>query len=185
MCEKCGKSIAPDEMLARRRVSVGRMGGWGHQIRTYCLACAGVNDPWAERVVHLRQYCWVCRRKFLQVESFTGFCHTCCNACARKIHGRNRRERLARRRTRECEVCGETFTPPRSDAKTCSPACRQKAYRRRRALRIDAGAGRVTDAAGGGAHGDTRNASQAEGTLRIDAGVGADRADRRNAGDGQ
>lgn len=30
-----------------------------------------------------------------------------------------------------CEVCGEPFTATRSDAKTCSPACRQKAYRQR------------------------------------------------------
>jgi RNA polymerase-binding transcription factor DksA len=30
-----------------------------------------------------------------------------------------------------CEVCGEALTPTRLDAKTCSAACRQKAYRRR------------------------------------------------------
>lgn len=28
-----------------------------------------------------------------------------------------------------CPVCGKTFTPKRSDAKYCSNACRQKAYR--------------------------------------------------------
>ena len=31
-----------------------------------------------------------------------------------------------------CPVCNRRFTPSRSDALTCSPACRQKAYRRRR-----------------------------------------------------
>ena len=30
-----------------------------------------------------------------------------------------------------CQVCDKKFTPRRSDAITCSPACRQKAYRRR------------------------------------------------------
>jgi len=30
-----------------------------------------------------------------------------------------------------CEVCGEQFTATRRDAKTCSPACKQKAYRQR------------------------------------------------------
>jgi hypothetical protein len=30
-----------------------------------------------------------------------------------------------------CPVCDKKFTPRRSDAITCSPACRQKAYRRR------------------------------------------------------
>jgi hypothetical protein len=34
-------------------------------------------------------------------------------------------------REKVCEVCGEEFTA-RSDAKTCSSACRQKAYRQRR-----------------------------------------------------
>ena len=30
-----------------------------------------------------------------------------------------------------CEVCGEAFAATQRDAKTCSAACRQKAYRRR------------------------------------------------------
>jgi hypothetical protein len=32
-----------------------------------------------------------------------------------------------------CEECGETFTPQRSDARHCSSACRQRAYRMRKA----------------------------------------------------
>src|SRR5215212_254818 len=39
-----------------------------------------------------------------------------------------------------CEVCGRQFTAARRDAKTCSPACSQKAYRDRKeetALEID------------------------------------------------
>jgi hypothetical protein len=32
-----------------------------------------------------------------------------------------------------CGGCGETFEPTRSDAKTCSSACRQRVHRRRRA----------------------------------------------------
>jgi predicted nucleic acid-binding Zn ribbon protein len=39
--------------------------------------------------------------------------------------------RAAARIGRPCEVCGDPFTPPRSDGRYCSPACRQKAYRRR------------------------------------------------------
>ena len=31
------------------------------------------------------------------------------------------------------ERCGATFTPPRSDARYCSSACRQAAYRERKA----------------------------------------------------
>lgn len=33
---------------------------------------------------------------------------------------------------RECAACGSTFTPSRADARYCSPACRQRAYRARR-----------------------------------------------------
>lgn len=37
-----------------------------------------------------------------------------------------------RGRTLTCESCGETFSGVRSDARYCSPACRQRAYRERR-----------------------------------------------------
>jgi hypothetical protein len=30
-----------------------------------------------------------------------------------------------------CAVCGTSFQPPRNDARYCSAACRQKAYRQR------------------------------------------------------
>jgi hypothetical protein len=36
-------------------------------------------------------------------------------------------------RDKTCTVCGEAFVAPRWDAVTCSPACRQKAYRQRHA----------------------------------------------------
>jgi hypothetical protein len=31
-----------------------------------------------------------------------------------------------------CQTCNETFEPKRTDAKHCSPACKQKAYRQRK-----------------------------------------------------
>ena len=36
-----------------------------------------------------------------------------------------------------CTICGATFTARRDDAETCSSACRQKAYRQRRAAGRD------------------------------------------------
>lgn len=33
------------------------------------------------------------------------------------------------RRNRGCLVCGKRFTPKRKDARYCSPACKQKAWR--------------------------------------------------------
>ena len=43
--------------------------------------------------------------------------------------------RLLRRspRRRACRTCGRTYVPPRADGRYCSPACRQRAYRQRRA----------------------------------------------------
>jgi hypothetical protein len=35
-----------------------------------------------------------------------------------------------------CQNCNETFTPKRSDAKQCSSACKQKAYRQRQRQKI-------------------------------------------------
>jgi hypothetical protein len=37
-----------------------------------------------------------------------------------------------------CDVCGDEFVPVRDDARYCSPACRQRAYRDRRRLADDA-----------------------------------------------
>ncbi len=57
----------------------------------------------------------------------------CCARCQWTHHNTVRNERGARDREKVCEVCGEEFTAKRVDAKTCAPACKQKAYRRRRA----------------------------------------------------
>ena len=57
----------------------------------------------------------------------------CCARCQWTHHNTVRNERGARAREKLCEACGEEFTAKRADAKTCSPACKQKAYRRRRA----------------------------------------------------
>jgi hypothetical protein len=38
------------------------------------------------------------------------------------------------RRTRACGQCGERYRPQRSDSRFCSDACRQRAYRERRAV---------------------------------------------------
>ena len=42
-----------------------------------------------------------------------------------------------------CEVCGEALTATRRDAKTCSAACRQKAYRRRAQLLLPKAPGKA------------------------------------------
>jgi integrase len=56
----------------------------------------------------------------------------------------NKRQNLRRRVEHEpikCMVCGETFTPRRNDANTCSSRCRQRFYRENRARRATDEAG--------------------------------------------
>lgn len=54
--------------------------------------------------------------------------HYCSTAC----RWRHRRARLrVAPKPRKCATCRKTFTPQRSDAKTCGSACRQTLYRRR------------------------------------------------------
>jgi len=55
----------------------------------------------------------------------------CSERCAKRCYRAKDRKRRAEQRLKECAVCRETFEATRSDAKTCSPACRQTAYRRR------------------------------------------------------
>jgi predicted nucleic acid-binding Zn ribbon protein len=52
-----------------------------------------------------------------------GFCSDRCAYEAGKV------ARRVDRKPRACEVCGEEFTPKRSDAKTCSDRCRQRLRR--------------------------------------------------------
>lgn len=61
--------------------------------------------------------------------------HFCSEACKRK-QASQRYAAIARQRraeargpSRQCAVCGEPFEPARADARYCSPACKQKAYR--------------------------------------------------------
>jgi len=57
---------------------------------------------------------------------------------------------------RRCERCSAPLSPGRSDSRFCSPACKQAAYRTRRAERVTGsgnaakGTGRVTDSRNGG-----------------------------------
>ncbi len=56
----------------------------------------------------------------------------CCTRCQWSHYNAARNERAAREREKVCEGCGEAFTATRRDAKTCSAACKQKAYRLRK-----------------------------------------------------
>jgi hypothetical protein len=48
---------------------------------------------------------------------------------------RRRMQRLVAQEARLCDVCATPMPDGRTDRRQCSPACRQKAYRRRKACR--------------------------------------------------
>lgn len=82
-----------------------------------------------------RRPCDTCER--LVVWRFTGRDHYrrhvfCSERCQWTYYNTARNERAACAREKVCEACGQSFTATRRDAKTCSAACKQKAYRQRK-----------------------------------------------------
>jgi hypothetical protein len=55
----------------------------------------------------------------------------CTRSCELAARTRRRREARELARHQRCGQCGKPFTAPRQDASYCSPACRQRAYRKR------------------------------------------------------
>ncbi len=53
----------------------------------------------------------------------------CSDACRYAYHNHLRHERGEDERQKVCQVCSKEFTAARSDAKTCSPRCRQRLKR--------------------------------------------------------
>jgi hypothetical protein len=69
------------------------------------------------------------RRGFIQPPSrWVGYCIRCAH---KQELARQRELRRQARANRPCQGCGQRFTGARSDARYCSGACRQKAYRQR------------------------------------------------------
>jgi hypothetical protein len=59
----------------------------------------------------------------------------CGEACRRAVYAIRARLRRALK-PRACRICGEEFTPRRSDGLYCSPTCKQSAYRQRHSKKV-------------------------------------------------
>lgn len=116
LCDIC--EVAQAEWWWRNR--------YGHgQKHYFCDPC--FRHPWQEL---LYDDCIRCgKRTHRNNFRRRRYCSDACVASARN----ERRDRTHDRVPRPCDTCGDTFTPPRSDGRYCSAACRQKAYRARRA----------------------------------------------------
>jgi len=156
-CHFCKLPIAATEPLWRIRIRTGEYTN-GYPLDTRVPACreCAVKNPgidthiayWVGKPLRggsidtyqrcypgfrvtddkLFSYCMGCRR-LLGATCVWPEVH-CSPECTRAA--RNQRRRITPQQ-HECATCSKTFTPPRSDGRYCSPACRQRAYRQRQA----------------------------------------------------
>src|SRR6478735_1743736 len=126
-CEHCLRSLADGETSFR--VSLGYVDHY--YWRTDELNSLSVFHHFRDPVP-----CHVCSRPVaLTLNRKVPKIVVCSTACRTRYKGarEKRRRMIARVIKRACEHCGETFQPSRSDARYCSSACKQAAWRRRAA----------------------------------------------------
>jgi hypothetical protein len=136
LCSGCRRALQKEEVAyVRRRYDVSVWGiEWSHHL--YCESCVrGWHPSWWE-TRGTAAPCVTCGQ---MIAGSRGREQP--RTCSRECGYHRPRRRAVRHEPRACDVCGETFTPRRADARYCSPACRQRAYRKRRkaALAEDAG----------------------------------------------
>ena len=123
-CADCGEEI---EGVVYRFPKPRGGGGWALAAR--CRGCAVIPGRWQPLAV-TPVACAGCGRPVAtthpQLFRAGVVCQPGCIARARD------RRRRAARADRSCASCGALFSPGRSDARYCSPACRQRAYLLRR-----------------------------------------------------
>ncbi len=99
-----------------------------------CFECGGKRlDGTGKPYRVFEKYARWRRRKL-----WVGLCLACAadaRNAAKREHHRQIREMIRGCRGTGCQSCGASFTPERIDTRYCSPACRQKAYRKRRAAK--------------------------------------------------
>lgn len=144
-CDNCQWELEPRDPVVvwhkQRRADIGS----GYLQVRGCMQCAdaAINEEYAARGFGLRRAVRVISGETLHVR------HTQCAHCGREIIVATEtkykgdytrvvycsddcRDTHKMRQPITCKVCRKSFIPSRSDAKTCSPACKQKAYRLRR-----------------------------------------------------
>jgi hypothetical protein len=147
-CSECGAGVGSKVYRYKPLLHSRKFSG-GTYYRTQpttdaapiCEECA---PDWlpelATRVYKLYMYshkapCEACGREvfFVSASEKTWGDVFCSEGCRQQRREQRRATRGLRQRPHEktCEVCAAEFVAKRSDAKTCSSACRQRAYRKR------------------------------------------------------
>ena len=151
-CENCGRELGAGETVFVWRRQGRSMIGTGWPMARGCEECAedAYHRDQQGRQISIRAIL----RRGAQPSIRTTECYGCerpiavitdtryagpytrriyCSSACREAESTARRERDAiGGREKVCEACGEYFGGTRSDAKTCSLACRQKMHRERR-----------------------------------------------------
>jgi hypothetical protein len=139
-CGQCGAPLAPDAPVWRTHCTLGPAPLGGRISAILALVCVECRPGWnaAETVATA---CAVCRRTVNHRQRNAPWRQRpdrplsayCSERCRWGAANRRRRDTTAAQRQRTCATCGQPFTPPRADGRYCSHACRQRAYRQRRA----------------------------------------------------
>jgi hypothetical protein len=132
ICAQCGGVIAENEDIYVVQVAIPMRSMFGDAVTERAPVCARCAE--AHTFGHA-MYCPACQR-VVHYEHDHDQTGACSGPCRRAIDAK--RKRLNRARERQCrlshicETCAAKFTPTRSDARYCSNACRQDAYRKRK-----------------------------------------------------
>jgi hypothetical protein len=128
-CTTCGRTFRPRESIfvAVRAWPETRHGN------AVCGTCKPTKNVWGEKANWRRFSCENCGRtvRYLYGRAY----RYCTYHCATAVWTKNATERRSRTRAAQhikrlsCNVCGSTFRATRSDARTCSTTCRQRAHR--------------------------------------------------------
>lgn len=126
-CAKCGKAIAPDERITWKRILVPGFLGSDEVKAPCCDICVG-EDPY---YLLTSKVCGHCGRPVRLKPRKYQRRFWCSNRCSQRWYNAHRIPRYKPRVI--CGCCGSDFKPARRDAAFCSSACRQRAYRQRKA----------------------------------------------------
>lgn len=133
VCVRCGQDIGQG--------TVHRPPGDGYRmsrkVEVFAACCDECVSDYRKREAeegrfYVKQPCGTCDRVVV-VKRRWGRLHVFCSPrCQWAYYNSRVQAQGAAAREKTCTQCGASFTATRRDAKTCSAACKQKAYRQRK-----------------------------------------------------
>ena len=134
-CQNCRAPLDENEPVYRFPTGYGTIwyDRWRGAIGSLCAACVSKIDDLNWLRWRPAEPCCRCGRPvILSTKRKRPMYVVCGQSCRVAVYNAAARDRRNRWRTPyHCATCGENFEPKRTDARFCSVACKQKAYRRR------------------------------------------------------